>query len=189
MIYYSAAPHSGSPRKSDAAQDSFGSIVAQADPPVGEEAADGVPPLDHIVHSLGQIVARRELGTVLEHPGLKIGHDQGAALLADGEALLGTQPMDVALDGEQLIDAPHCLQGERIDGLWLLALCLSSSGGFNIGKLEELAPAMGPARSFEDRTRLTLRLVEFAISAIGVSLQDPAPALEMTLRVCATAIA
>jgi hypothetical protein len=48
----------------DPAQRSFGGIVAEANPPVGEEAREGVPALEYVIHRLGEVVVARQLGAL-----------------------------------------------------------------------------------------------------------------------------
>ena len=56
----------------------------------------------------------------------------------------------------------------------------TASGGFaQVGQLEELAPAMAPARRLGDRPRLALAVVEIVEPGIGIGLQDAGIAGEM----------
>ena len=83
-----------------------------------------------------------ELGVLLAQP-VAQGFDQrAAALLADALALVGRQAVDLALDGEQRIDASDRFDGDRRLG--------------EPGQVEELAPRMGPARRLDDRSRLAV---------------------------------
>src|SRR5436305_8539792 len=125
---------------------------------------------------------------MLLHPGLKLGHKPRAALLAHRTPLLDIRAVDLALDLEQRIDALHRFKGQRRDHLRLVALGLAPGGGFDIGELEELAPAMRPASRLEDLTRRPDRSIELLIATIGVGLQDPAPPLQVISRMGATAI-
>ena len=83
--------------------------------------------------------------------------------------------MIVALDGEELVDAPHRLDRDR-----RLA---------RLGEVEEFAPPVRPAGRFDDRRRLARRLVELVEAGIGVGLHDAGLAGEMLLRMFAGAIA
>jgi hypothetical protein len=66
---------------------------------------------------------------------------------------LGCKPVDLALDGEQNIDAPDRLGRDR-----RLA---------EPREIKELAPAMGPARGLGDRASLAIGLVELAEAGWG----------------------
>jgi hypothetical protein len=61
------------PAQGDAAQGAFGGIVRQADAAVVEEAGEGGPAFEHVVHGLGEIVAARQLGALFAHPAFQIG--------------------------------------------------------------------------------------------------------------------
>jgi len=51
----------------------FGGIVRQTDAAIVKEARERGPALEHVVHGLSDVVAARELGALLTHPGLQIG--------------------------------------------------------------------------------------------------------------------
>ena len=87
--------------ESDTAKAAFSGVVRQADAAVVEEAREGCPALEHVVHGLGDIAAARELGPLLPHPGFKLGDERRAQLLANSAALFGTPAIDGALDLEQ----------------------------------------------------------------------------------------
>src|SRR5829696_6784937 len=57
--------------------------------------------------------------------------------------------------------------------------------GGHIGEHEELAPAMRPAGHLGDRPRRTVGRIELVEPRISIGLEDPAVALQMTLRVVA----
>lgn len=175
--------------KGDPPERTLGGVVAEANPSIGEEAAEGVPTLEHVVHGLADLGARRHLGAVLEHPGSEIGDQRRTQLLARRRLLGGAQAIDRPLDGEDGVDALHGFQGEGRDHLRGLALSLAPRGGLDVGQLEELAPTMRPAGGFQDLGGLTLSLVELIVTVIGVGLQDAAPVLEVALRVRAAAVA
>ena len=63
-------------------------------------------------------------------------------------SLLGPGTVDLALDGEDLVDT-----AKHLDRQWHLP---------QIGQHEELAPAVRPARGFGDWPRTSPCLVEFA---------------------------
>jgi hypothetical protein len=46
--------------------------VLQTDAAIVEEARERDPALEHVIHGLGDVVAARELGTLLAHPGLQL---------------------------------------------------------------------------------------------------------------------
>ncbi len=71
---------------------------------------------------------------------------RAAALLAHAPALLRSKTVDLTFDSEQDIDAL-----DRFGGDQRLA---------EPPEIDELAPAMCPARSFDDRTWLAIGLVE-----------------------------
>src|SRR5450631_3780614 len=82
------------PTQSDATHASLGGIVGQADATIVEEARERGPTLEHVVHGLGDVVAARELGALLSHPGLQIGDQRRAEFLSDGPALFKALPVD-----------------------------------------------------------------------------------------------
>ena len=73
--------------QSDAAKAALSGVVRQADAAVVEEACEGGPALQHVVHGLGEIAAARELGPLGAHPGFEIGDERRTQLLANGVAL------------------------------------------------------------------------------------------------------
>jgi len=105
-----ATEQPGLPAQSDAAHGSFGGVIRQADAAVVEEAGERVPTLEHVVHRLGDIVAARELGALLTHPGFQIGDQRRAQLLADGPAPFGALAIDASLDFKQGVDPADCFQ-------------------------------------------------------------------------------
>jgi hypothetical protein len=76
--------------------------------------------------------------------------------------------MSRALDVEDRIDTLDRLDRERRQHRERPA-CLGS----DVGKLEELAPAVCPATRLRDRSRFALGLVEPIKAGIGIGLQDP----------------
>ncbi len=87
----------------------------------------------------------------------------------------GGVTVDVALDGEDRIDAAHRLQRHR--------------GLAGIGDDEELAPAVAPARRFGDWSGFALAVVEIAKPGIGVGLEDPRIAGKVPSRMLAVPVA
>ena len=113
-------------------------------------------------------------------PGLKLDDDGLALRLSDRQPLGGRQAEDLPLDREDGVDAQNRFQGQGIDGLRLLAPGLLVGGGLDIGELEELASGVRPTARFQDRPCWTAGLVEIAIAAIGVGLQDARPGRQMS---------
>src|SRR5260221_8380637 len=87
----------------------------------------------------------------------------------------GGRTVDLALDGEDSIDAAHRLDCQRRLP--------------QIGQHEELAPGVTPTSGFGDRPWTSPAVVEFAEPGIGVGLQDAGPAREMSARMLAAAVA
>src|SRR6185312_16978368 len=74
------------PTQSDAAYAALRGIIGQADAAIVEEARERDPTLEHVIHCLGGIVAAREFGALLAHPGLQISDQRRAELLSNGPA-------------------------------------------------------------------------------------------------------
>ena len=125
-------------RRRDAAQRPLGGIVGHAQAAIVEEADQCVPGVEAVGDRLGDLAVRREPGVLLAQPGAQRLDARATALVADLAPLVGRQSVDVALDGEQRIDAGHRLDGDRRLG--------------EPRQVEELAPRMGPARRLDDRT-------------------------------------
>ena len=107
-----------------------------------------------------------ELGALFTQPPLQF-NDQGAAtLLAHAPALLRRKAVDLTLNGEQDIDA--------LDRRPPIGALLSRARS-------NLAPAVRPARSFEDQTWLAIGLVELVEAGVGVGLHQPGIAGQMLL--------
>jgi hypothetical protein len=87
---------------------------------------------------------------LLAHVPLERGHERLRSLPPDRAPHLGRLAVDFALDGEQLIDAAHDLDGDRRLG--------------ELGEVEEVAPPMGPARGFDDRRGLAALFVEGVVA-------------------------
>jgi hypothetical protein len=117
----------------------------------------------------------RQPSALAMHPALQLGDDRRDALLPQGKPLFGRRAVDVALDGEDRVDAAHRLDRQR-----RLA---------QIGEHEEFAPGVTPASSFGDRPRAATAIVEFGEPGIGVGLQNPSPARKMAPRMFAAAVA
>ena len=78
--------------------------VLQTDAAIVEEARERDPALEHVIHGLGDVVAARELGTLLAHPGLQLDDQRRAEFLPNGPAPFGALTVDRPLDLEPLID-------------------------------------------------------------------------------------
>ena len=116
---------------------------------------------------------------MLPYPGMKIGDQRGAVLLAYGKTLLGRLAGDGALDLEQGVDTTNNLEREWRDDGRLLALRPGAGCDFNIGEDEELAPTVGPTGGLQNGCRLAVGGVELVVAAVGVGLQDAGPPVEM----------
>ena len=95
--------------------------------------------------------------------------------MAHPHALLWGHAVDLALDGEQHIDALDSLDRNRR----LVEAC----------QIEELAPPMRPAGSLDNRSRLAVGFVQPVEPRIGVCLHQPGVAGQMLLGMLATAVA
>ena len=100
-----------------------------------------------------------------------------------------TASIDVALDVEQLVDAPNRLQAERRYHRRLLALSLSPRGSFDVSQHKEFPARMRPTAGFQDQTRTTASFIKLAVAAIGIGLQDAGISGEVGLRMFAAAVA
>jgi hypothetical protein len=116
----------------------------------------------------------RQPGALGPHPAFQCGNQRLDPLLSDGMPLLGRGAVDLALDGEDLVDAAN-----RLDRQWRLP---------QIGQHKELAPAVRPARRFGDPAGSSLGVVEIIEAGIGVGLQGADPAGEMPARMLAAAV-
>jgi len=138
----------------DAAQRTLGRIVGETDPSVIEEAREGVPASEHIVHRLGDIAVAREPAIFRAQPGLELRYQRRDARAAHREALVNGTAVDLALDVEDRIDALHRFEGKRRDDRELAARF-----GSHVGELEELAATVRPAARLGDRPRLSVGTV------------------------------
>ncbi len=117
------------------------------------------PVLEAVVDRLGGLALAGEFCTVLAEPGLQLDDEWSAALVADADALLRRHAVDLALDGEQRIDAVDRLDRDR--------------RLIEPRQVEELAPCVCPARRFDDQTRLAAGLVEAVEAGIGADAGGP----------------
>ena len=168
----------------NAAQGPLGGIVGEADTPIVEEAREGSPALQHIGHRLGDVGMPRQPGPLGPHPLVEIGDEPSKPLAADREPLRGRQTIDLALDGEDRVDTFDRFDSQRRDRRQLAA----GLGG-DVGQDEELAPGVRPARRLDQGSRPAVSRVEPIEAGIGVRLQDPDIAIEVTFGMFARPIA
>ena len=126
----------------DGTQLALGGVVGHAQAAIIEEAGQRRPALEAVVDGLAGIAVLGDPGALLAQPGLQCNDERPAALGAHAHALRRRQAVDLALDGEQRIDARNRLAGDRrlVDP----------------GQIEELAPRMGPTGGLDDRPALRL---------------------------------
>ncbi len=142
--------------ESNGPQLAFRRIVRHAKAPIIEEAGEGVPAIETVVDRFCRVAVLREPGALSAQPSLQFDDQWPATLLAHAQALLWHEAVDLALDGEQDIDALDRLgRNRRL---------------VEPRQVKELAPCMRPARSFDDRTSLAVGLVEFCEAGVGVGL-------------------
>ena len=158
-----------------------------ADAFVVEEAGEGRPAVEHVVHRFGHLGRARQASPFFAHPTFQSRHERGGVLAPRRSSLGRGMAVHRALDGEQLVHAPHSLERQgRHDGHLLLSA--SARRGFDVGQLEELSPRVSPARGLEDRRGLALAEIQLAITSIGVGLKHADPAGEVSLRVLAPSV-
>src|SRR5207248_1817196 len=109
------------------------------------------------------------------HPFFGVGDERLALMLAHRQTVADRQAIDLALDREDLVDA-----ADRFDRQG----CLSE-----IGHLEEMAPAMAPARRLGDRPWFALAVIELAKPGISVGLEDAVISGKMPRGVLAVSVA
>jgi hypothetical protein len=97
----------------DAAQRPLGGIVGETDSSVVEEAREGIPALQHVIHRLGDIVVTREPGALGAHPVLKLNDQRGDVGPAQLEAFAGDESIEDALGVEDQIDPAYGLMRQR----------------------------------------------------------------------------
>lgn len=173
-----AGESSIAPSQGDAAQRSFGGVVAEADPAIVEEAGEVGPAPEHLIHGLQDLGRAREGFSLAQQPGVHVVEQRLASPLAPGSPLVGSAAVDGALDLEQRIEASDRLQRDRGDRFALLSV----PGGFlDVGQLEEALPRMGQAKCRRDRHRFLLRVEQRLEAAIAIRLQDAGEGGQMLL--------
>jgi hypothetical protein len=135
------------------------------------------------------VIGSGQLGTLFAHPAMQVGDQRSAECLPGGAALIDGVPVDVSLDLEHPVDPLNRLQTQRRYHDIGLALRFASSRGGNVGEHEELAPCVSPASGLHDRARFAIRLIQLAIAAKSVGLQDAAVRRQVRLRMFPAAIA
>jgi hypothetical protein len=104
-----------------------------------------------------------EFGSFFTQPGFKMGYQGQTSFLPGGQTFFWAKPIDVALDGEDIVNATDGFKGQRRCGRCFLALGPTAGCGFKIGKFEELAPGVAPTEGLGDGTWFSPCFVEFAI--------------------------
>ena len=133
------------------------------------------PALEAVVDRLGGLVCAGEPAALLAQPGLQLRRRSGRLRsLRTARRCSRREAVDLALDGEQRIDALDRLDRDRrlVDPR----------------QVEELAPRMGPARRLDDRPRLAAGLVEPVEARIGVRLHQPGVAGQVPFGMLAAAV-
>ncbi len=109
----------------------LGRIVGHAQPTIIEEACECRPSGEAVGNGLTNLALSGELGALLVQPSLQRDQEGATALVAHVQAFLRRLTVDLALDGEQDVDAL-----DRFDGNRRLV---------EPGEVEELASCMRPA--------------------------------------------
>src|ERR1019366_5958120 len=161
------------PADRNSAHGPFGGIIRQADAAVVEEAGEGRPSVQTVIDGLGDFALRRDAIALFTQPGFECGDERLGSLLTHGEPLFWRAAVDLPLDLEQFVDAPHGLAGNRRVR--------------QLREFEEFSPPMSPPGGFLDRRGSSSSLMEFVVSGISVSLHDPGPPGEMRARIFASA--
>ena len=107
-----ACEQPGLPAKGNAAQGPLGGIVAEADAPIIEEAGEGLPALEDLVHGTGEVAVQRQPCSRGPHPIAQCRHQRGALLLQHLPPRLGSKAEDGPFDGEQRVDPLHRFKGQ-----------------------------------------------------------------------------
>ena len=141
------AEHPIAPANGQPSDTALGGIVGEADAPVINEAGERIPACEHVIHGFGDVVARGKLGALLRHPILETGEQGGAQLLAHSPSLLGALSIDLALNGEEGVDALDGLKRHRRDDFGMFTFGLFARVAGEIGQLKQLASGMHLMRS------------------------------------------
>ena len=152
----------------------LGCVVGHAQPTIVEEARECHPSGEAVGDGLGDLALPGELGALFAQPSLQRDDERTAALVTHAQAFLWGDAVDLALDGEQGVDALNRFNGNR---------CLVEPR-----QVEELAPRMCPARRLDDGTRSTTCAIEPVEAGIGVCLHEPRIACKVLFRMLPAAI-
>ena len=131
----------------------------------------------------------RQANPFRPHPGFQLCDERRDARPAHPQTFGCRVTIDLALEGEDRINAPDRLQRQRRDHAGRFALRLAPGIGCEISQDEEGPAGMRPAGRLDNRPRLAIGLVQLVVSAIGVGLEDPGITGQMPGRVLAAAIA
>ncbi len=121
--------------------------------------------LMHSCDGLGGLAVGRDPGVLLAQPDAQGVDHRLAAVLSNALTFCRRKAIDLALDGEQGVDAGNGFDADR--------------RLVEPRQVEEVAPRMGPAGDLDDRPGLPVRLVEPIVAAVGVSLHQPVPGGQM----------
>jgi hypothetical protein len=128
------------PAESDPAQRPFGSVVGEADTAVRHEAVERGPALEGVVDRLADLGLARRAITLGAQPGLDLMDDPRRLFPAHLQACLGAVAIDLALDGEELVDPGHGLRRDRrLRHLGQLVELAPGDGEIDADTLPELA--------------------------------------------------
>jgi hypothetical protein len=131
----------------------------------------------------------RQSNAFSPHPGFQLCDERHDARLAHRQTLGCRVTIDLALDGEDRVNAPDRLQRQRRDHAGRFALRLAPGIRREISQDEEGPAGMRPAGRLDNRPRLAIGLVQLVVAAIGIGLEDPGITGQMPGRVLAAAIA
>jgi hypothetical protein len=131
----------------------------------------------------------RQSNTFSPHPGFQLCDERRDARPAHPQTLRCRVALDLALDGEDRINAPDRFQGQWRDHAGRFALRLAPGICRKIRQDEERPAGMRPTGRLDDRPRLAIGLVQLVVAAIGIGLEDPGIAGQMPGRMIAPAIA
>ena len=159
----------------DGTQLTLSGVVGHAQAAVVEEAGQRSPALEAVLDGLAGVAVLGHPGALLAQPGLQRDDERPASLSAHGHALRRRQAIDLALNGEQRVDAHNGLAGDR-----RLA---------DPGQIEEFAPGMRPTSGLDDWSWLAGGFVEAVEPGIGVRLHQSGEVCQMLLGVLAATIA
>src|SRR5262245_61385992 len=150
-------------------------VVRHAEASVIEEASERIPAFEAVIDGLAGLAVLGDPGALLAQPAFQRNDEWSAALIAHARTLLRRHAVNLALDGEQDIDALDRLDRDRrlVDPR----------------QIEELAPLMSPAGNLDDRPRLAVGLVAPIDPGIGLRLHQSGIACLVLLRALAATIA